>query len=379
MEGLSLDNILTDNDIDNLFVEDNNSSTDTQQDVQETEEKEEKSDTAEVDVNTLFDDSSESVGSEEKQDIEKEDTDSKQSGTSPIYSSIAKALKEEGVFPDLEDDTLKGLNSPEDFVNMFQDQVDKRLNYQQQRVIKALNANVQPDAIKNYEGIINYLNNLSEGDIREESETGEQIRKNLIYQDFLNRGFDNEKAQKFTMRSVENGTDVDDALEALESNKKFYNKTYNGLIQQGIDNRKKFEEERKAQAEQLKKAIMEDKNFFGELEVDKKTRNQIYHNIAVPSYKDPETGVELTAIQKYQKDNPNDFLKNLSLVYTLTDGFKRMDKFVKQKVKKEVSKGMKQLEESLFNTSRNGGDLTFASGVSDDGSESIWQNYVLDV
>ena len=207
----------------------------------------------------------------------------------------------------------------------------------------------------------------------------QEIRKNIIYQDYINKGFNDKKAQQLTMRAVENGTDIDDALEALESNKQYYNNAYNSLIREGKEKQAQFEANRKHQAEQLKHSIMDDKKFFGDIEVDKKTRAQIYNNIAQPYYKDPDTGMTLTVIQKYQKDNPTEFLKNLSLVYTLTDGFKKMGNLIKSKVKKEVSKGMKELEESLFNTNVKGGSLTFASGVGDDDSETIWKEFDLDV
>ena len=106
MEELNLDNILGADEIDNLFVED--------EEVQDTppEEKETKKDTEEqatevVDVNDLFTEEPESVGSEEDNQ-ETEDTASDKNGTSPnnFYSSIAKALKEDGILSDLDDDTL---------------------------------------------------------------------------------------------------------------------------------------------------------------------------------------------------------------------------------------------------------------------------------
>jgi len=76
----------------------------------------------------------------------------------------------------------------------------------------------------------------------------------------------------------------------------------------------------------------------------KQTRQKIYDNIAKPIYKDPETGNYYTALQKYQKENNNDFIKNMGIVYTLTDGFKNMDGLIKGKLNKEMKKGFKELE-----------------------------------
>jgi hypothetical protein len=116
---------------------------------------------------------------------------------------------------------------------------------------------------------------------------------------------------------------------------------------------------------------------FGDLEVDEATRRKIYDNIAKPIYKDPESGEVLTAIQKYEMENRTEFLKNLGLVYTLTNGFKSLDGLVKNKVKKEVKKGFRELENTLNNTARTSdGNLNYASGV--DSESFIGKGWTID-
>ena len=114
--------------------------------------------------------------------------------------------------------------------------------------------------------------------------------------------------------------------------------------------------------------------------IDKSTRQKVYDNLIKPVYKDPETGEYYTAIQKYEKNNRMDFLKNLSLVFTLTDGFKNLDRLVKGKVRKEVKKGLRELENTLNNTARTSdGSLNFISGVSEDPESFIGKDWDLDV
>jgi hypothetical protein len=101
--------------------------------------------------------------------------------------------------------------------------------------------------------------------------------------------------------------------------------------------------------------------------LDKSTRQRVYDNISKPIYKDPDTGELLTAVQKYERDNSTEFLKNVGLLFTLTDGFKNLDKLVKGKVRKEVKKGLRELESTINSTSRTSdGNLRFTSGVGDD-------------
>ena len=372
-EELNFDNILGTEEMDNLFVEDN-----VQETLPEETEKNNKSEeetTEIVDVNGLFAEESESVGSEEEIE-EKEDTTTKKGdGTSPnndFYPSIANALKEEGIFPDLDDEDIKNTKTAEDFRDLIDQQIRAGIDERNKRIDDALNAGVEPTEIRRYESTINYLDSLTDDMVLDETEKGETLRKQLIFQDFINRGYTKERAEREVTKSFNAGSDIEDAKEALVSNKEFFKNAYNDLIEDGKKLAKEEEQNRKKQAEQLKKSILEDKEVFGEIQIDKATRQKVFDAISKPVYKDPETGEFYTAIQKYEKDNHNEFLKNVGLLYTLTDGFKTIDKLVKGKVRKEVKKGLRELEHTLNNTSRTSdGNLKFVSGVSDDSESSV--------
>ena len=221
---------------------------------------------------------------------------------------------------------------------------------------------------------------MQEANITAEDAQGENLRKQLIYQDFINRGYNKDRALKMVERSFNAGTDIDDAKEALKSNRDFFQDEYNALIEEAKKAQEKEETDRKEQAEKLKKSILEDKKFFGEIEVDKTTRQKVFDNISKPVWKDPETGEYYTALQKYEMDNHSDFMKNVGLLFTLTDGFKSLDKLVKGKVKKEVGKGLKGLEHVLNTTSRDSnGNLKFVSGIQEDPESFIGKGMKLDL
>lgn len=386
-EELSLDNILGAEEIENLFVEDDETQ-DTPPANGEPPKKEEepskdKEETTEVvDVDNLFTDTPESVGSGKENTEEKEDTTPKGDGTSPknFYSSIAKALKEEGIFPDLDDEGLSKVKDPEDFRDLIDQQIKAGLDERQKRIDEALNAGVEPTEIKKYENTINFLDSIKEENISDEGDKGEKLRKDLIYQDFINRGYSKERATREVQKSFNAGTDIDDAKEALKSNIDFFRDKYDELVNDAKSEAEEEEKERKDQAEKLKSSILNDKDVFGDLSVDKSTRQKIYDNIAKPVYKDPETGEYFTAIQKYEMENRTDFLKNIGLLFTLTDGFKNLDGLVKGKVKKEVKKGLRELEHTLNNTARTSdGNLKFVSGVDEDPESFIGKGWNLDV
>ena len=381
-EDLSIDNILDQGDIDNLFMD--NETQETQESQPENKGNEdnietpEQEQTTEVNTDDLFVEP-ESVGSEENK--EKEGTETEKVSTSPnnnFYSSIAKTFAVESIFPDLTDDEIKNANSAEALVELINKQIDSRLDEKQQRVINALDAGIEPDNIRRYENTISYLDSIDEDKLNAETPEGEELRKRLIYQDYINRKFSPERANREVQRSIDSGNDITDAKEALQSNKEFFNDQYNDLLQKAKEEEQRFEKERKQQAEQLKKSIIEDKNLFGDLELNKSVRQKIFDNISKPVYKDEDSGAYITALQKYQKENPNDFLKNVSTIFTLTDGFKNIDKLVAKKASKEIRKGFKELENTLSNTQRNSdGSLNFVGGTNDE--ESMFKGYKLDI
>ena len=383
MENLDFGSILGESEVNALFSE---SEETTEQETQETppeekENKQEQEETTEItNVEDLFNtEESESVGSEDE-NKEKEDTKSKKAGSPNTYSSIAKAFADEGIFPDLEDDEVEKIDSAESLRAAIDKQIQAGLDEKQKRIDKALNYGVETSEVKKYEQTLTYLDSLQEANITAEDAQGENLRKQLIYQDFINRGYNKDRALKMVERSFNAGTDIDDAKEALKSNKEFFQDEYDSLIEEAKKAQEKEENNRKEQAEKLKKSILEDKKFFGEIEVDKTTRQKVFDNISKPIWKDPETGEYYTALQKYEMDNHSDFMKNVGLLFTLTDGFKSLDKLVKGKVKKEVGKGLKGLEHVLNTTSRDSnGNLKFVSGIQEDPESFIGKGIKLDL
>lgn len=373
MEGLNLDSIL-DEDALSMF----NSVESTEASEEETEEEDNNNDnqeTTEIDPEGMFGDGeSESVGSE-RDNEEQEDTQTDNSnGTSPknpdFFSSIAEAFAEEGILPNLDKETIKGIKTPEDFRKAIDDYLKSELDEQQRRVAEALDNNVEPDVIRQYEGVLNFLNNITEDDVREESDRGEELRKRLIFQDYINRGFDKARAEKEVNKALSNGTDIEDSLYALQGCKQFYTEGYNKVMYGAKMNKQQEQERIKERADQLKSSMLDAKNkYFDDLDIDQATRQKAYENISKPIYRDPKTGEVFTAIQKYEMDNSDEFLAKVGLLFTLTDGFKSLGKLVNSKVKKGIKKGLRDLENKINNTSRDSfGNIQFASGTNDDES-----------
>lgn len=385
---LSEDLIMTGDkiDVENLFSDDGGEEETqvTPPAPKEKEDKENEKTTEEEEINPddLFD-NPESVGSGKDNQEEEEDTQSeKDKGTSPktnFYSSIASALKEEGIFPDLDDDTLNGIKTPEDFAEAVEKTVQARLDERQKRIDAALQADVEPDEVRRYEQTLANLDAIKEEYITDETEKGERLRKNLIYQDFRNRGYSEARAKREVEKSFNAGTDIEDAKEALESNREYFSNQYQDLIKEAQEEAKEEQRKIKEEAAQLKKSMLEDKEVFTGITLDKTTRQKAFENITKPVFK-TEDGEYLTAIQKYEMDNPVEFRKYLSVLFTMTDGFKNIDGLVKGKVKKEVKQSLRELEHKLSSTARNSsGNPRYVGGVEEDTESYIGKGWDLDV
>ena len=385
MEELGLMNILGEEDVERLGLFSDPEETTAEPEEQDSaEQKNDKNKTTEVNPEELFEDDPESVGSDESvKEEEGTDTDNS-AGASPndndFYSSIANACVVDGAFQNLDSDAVKNVKTAEDLFNLVEMEVNARFDDKQQKLIKALENGVEASDIRRYENTLSYIDSIQEKDLTEESEKGEALRRNIIFQDFLNKGYNQERAKKLTERTIEAGTDIEDAKDALISNRDYFQGEYDKLLSEAQAEADKAAAERKQQADKLKNDILKDKHLFGDIEITPDIRKKVIDNVAKPVYKDPETGEMYTALQKYEMENRADFIKYIGTIFTLTNGFKDFDSFVKGKVEKEKKKGLRELERTLTNTKRNtGGSLKLVTNAKEDPESFIGKGWNLDV
>ena len=376
-------NILGAEEIDTLFGPEETTEEETQvekgQKVEEPEDQGKNSETTTTEVKgTLFEGDSEpeSVGSGDNKEGEEEGSSTDDGGgTSPsnsnFYSSMANAAAEDGIFPNLDEETINKATDAESFSELFDLEIEARLDEAQRRIKKALDNGVEPDSIRMYEGTLNRLHSIKDTDLTAETPEAEQLRYQLITQDYLNNGYSREKADKMARRSIDAGNDIEDAKDALQSNREFFQNQYDKMLGEAQKTAEKEKENRKKQAEKLKDSLMKDKTLLGDMDISQDLRRKAFECVSKPVYKDPETGEYLTAVQKYEQEHPVEFIKYVGLFMALTNDFKDFESFTKGKVKKEVRKGMRALEQTLNGTRRNSdGSLKMVTKASED-PESI--------
>ena len=330
--------------------------------------------------------SKEEVENSTKQEVENPNNTGA-TGSPNLSSSIAEALVDRGVLQTLDTERLNSIKDAESLISAFEDElnarVDEKLDDVQKRVNNALNYGVEPLKINQYEQWIKTLDEVTDEILDGEGEQNENYRKNLIYKDYLNKGFEEEDALEMTNRSIESGKDIDDAKKALSSLKKYYQKAYTDEVNAAKKEYEKHIAEQKKQFNDLKDSVLEDKeNFYEQFELPKAARQKVFDTIAKPTVTvgkdDKGKDIKITALQNFIKTDPNKANKIIGTLYVLTDGFTKFENIMKGTVKKQVRKSVENLERALNQTNINDGSMTFKSGIGEDSSNLKILDFDLD-
>ena len=383
MDGIGLDNMMGAEELQSFFgnqeTSDGNENSQEASSEEETsgveENSETKEKTAEVDFSDLLGESPESVGSEGYSEGNGETPASNKPGTPQdnLFSSIARILRDKGVFPDLSDDALQAVSDEEALEKLFNDKVSSMLDERQQRLEKALNSGASSNEVQAYQNALQLSQYLDNKDtyntLIKEGDEGEKLRKQVMYQDYVNRGFSHERAVKMIEKSFVDGSDMEDAKDAYNSCKEFYKKQVDDFQQEMEDRQAKNKAAEEKQYNTLKKHILDTESFYDGVKVDKATRQKAYDAITKPVWKD-EQGNYLTALQKFQREKPLEFMENVALLFAITGEFKSVQNLAKGKVKEGLKKGFAELE-SVINSSRrnDNGTLNLANTGPDDERE----------
>lgn len=354
---------LDDNEVAKLFDE-NSENTDTQQENVTKISSEQVSDLFNENTNEEKEDDNDDDEEEEEDNgndgkVQKTSNDNKE--TEPKsdtldFSSITKEFIDEGIFGELSEDELP--KDSKSFKSLIKNAIENGIDEETKKVRAALEAGVEPNDINDIKNTIEFLRSITEKQIYDDSDEGFELRRKLILQDFLNQGIDEKEAVEKTNAVFKKGNDMSVANEALQSNKQYFKQIKDKLFDEAENAKKEHEANIAKQTESLKSAIMDSEKYLGEISLDEKTKKLALKNLSEPIYKDKETGTMLTAIQKYERENKTDFLKNLGILFTITDGFKNMDKVFDTAVRRRVNKEIEDIEDVLKNPARTENNLS---------------------
>lgn len=350
------------------------------------ETKEENNDTVIPEGSTanaqdLFGDGSpESVGDNDEK--EEEEAKPQGKGSSPKdenpFSSFAQALKGDGLFQFLDDEAVGKIVDADTFAEAMQAEIDARLDDETRKYKEAIQNGVSPSVIAQYQNTIQRLDSITDEQIDDENEEGANLRRTLLYRDFIIKGFSEERAKKQVERIMTSGTDKDDAKDALESIKEYFKDKYEEQVelkkQEALADRQKVKQE----AEEFRKAVLEKEKLFEDIPIDRATRKKAF-DAMTRVVKTTEDGEQLTAVQLYADEHPVEFRTALGIVWALTDGFSKMGNLLQKSVNKKVNKNLQEIESRLRNQGHQGGSFSFSEGEEGRRGANNYKGFRIDI
>lgn len=264
--------------------------------------------------NHVEDESSEEV---DEEDVEDEGGEGSES-SSNLYSSLAAFVHEQGLLPSLDID-LKDIKSADDFASVF----NKELDIQAELRLNNYLANLDLNKIGIVKKDINDLNSIDTDVLKNDID----LAKRIIYDDYLNQGLDEKKANRMLNRLIDLGEDaiIEDASESLESLKEFKARE---IEKETNSYKERLEAEKVNQAkldEQMKKTIYESKDLISGLKPNKSLQDKVYKSINDIVGKSPDGTFE-NKFMKERRENPLEFEIRMYHFYELTNGFKDLSK-----------------------------------------------------
>ena len=349
----------------------------------EGEDKKDKNDTipegSTIDAESLFDDP-ESVGEDDNKEGKEAKPDG--DGSSPkgesLYSSFAQALKGDGLFQFLDDETVGNINDADSFSQAMEDEINARLDDATRKVKEALESGVQPNVIAQYERTIQNLEAITPEQLNAETEEGANLRRAIIRQDLLSRGYRQDKVEKQVERIMSSGTDIEEAADSLEAVKEYFKQRYENTINEAKQEAEAEKAKTRKEVEEFRKAMLEKDKLFEDIPVDKATRKKAYEAMT-KVVSTSEDGEQLTAVQQYADEHPVEFRTMLGVVYALTDGFTKMGKLLTKSVDKKVNKNLREIERRVMGTTRQGGSFNFIEGDEPHNSKPNFRGVRIDI
>lgn len=225
-----------------------------------------------------------------------------QNDSEKLYSTLATHLLDKGALSDLDPSTIK---SVDDLNEAIQREADKRLDSSQQAISKAMESGAPVSQVAEVAAVISQLEGVTEEMLAHVENV--DLRANLITQDFVNRGYDVQRAQVLAQRSIDAGTAVEDAKFAIKGILDSQIEKRDGLIASA-----KIEEEKSLTS--IRDFVGSKDNSFGAVKLTDSQQQEVYDQMVT------NVGDGDNAFIKYQKDNPIESRVKLESLYYLTKG-----------------------------------------------------------
>lgn len=225
--------------------------------------------------------------------------------TEQLYSNLAAEFKAKGVLPGLDDTT--SIKSMKDIEDAIKAQIEAGLTDRQKLIEGATKAGAPVNEVVTKTDTINKLKAITPEFVRDENNT--QFRLTAIAQDFVEKGYGEERAKAMAQRSVDAGTDIEDAEFALKNLITAEETSLKSII----DNAKKKEDD---SLKDIKSYISTTPEVIPGISLTDTQKDELYTQIT------SDLGNKENAFMQAQKADPVGSRIKLEALFYLTDGLK---------------------------------------------------------
>lgn len=223
--------------------------------------------------------------------------------TEQLYSNLAAEFKAKGVLPELED--VSKIKSMEDLNNAIKSHIDSGLTERQKALEEAKNAGVNVNEVSQKIDTLDKLKSITPEFVRDDANV--EFRRTAIAQDFIDKGYGEERAKALAQRSIDAGTDVEDAEFALKNLIESEQKGVDKLIN---DAKKKEEDS----LNDIKGYISDTPQVIPGITLTDSQKDELYNQITT------DLGNKENAFMQAQKQDPIGSRIKLETIFYLTKG-----------------------------------------------------------
>lgn len=300
------------------------------------------------DINNNEDENPESVVGKDNNDDTEDETDTDDvddSSSNPnLFNSLATLLSEKGLISSVE----SKIETEEDFVDLFKNEIKKSeysdLNSIQKEYLEKIREGIPHQKIEQDQQTIDKLDQITPEIMESDSDLGQRV----IYQDFINKGFSDEKSRKLLQRSIELETVLEDATDALESIKEYSNDKIDAENTVIINDNKLREDKETARINSIKNKIKTTNEVIKDFPISDTIKEKVEKIMFDVVGENPNTKQSENALLKYRRENQEDFDYKLYYLFTITNGFKDFSNLTKT----TKSRAIKDLKRAMASNTR---------------------------
>ena len=219
-----------------------------------------------------------------------------------LYSKLAAEFKAKGVLPELDTEKIKSL---EDIESAIRSKIENSLTDRQKAIEEAQKVGAPVNKVVEVTETISKLKKITPEYVGNPDNVN--FRRTAIIQDALSKGYDQERASSIAERSIEAGTDIEDAKFALES----INKKEESSLEKIIGDVKEKEND---SLNNIKSYISETKEVIPGIQLNDSQKDELYDQITT------DLGGKDNAFMKAQKSDPIGSRIKLETLFFITKG-----------------------------------------------------------